>query len=101
MKSRKSQISIQFHWIFILIAGALILTFFVSIIMKQKSVSEQKIATTLITDLDEIISGAAAGDIESIHIVKIPETEIEYICTKEDYSEYSIKKTGIHREREV
>ncbi|MBW2965810.1 hypothetical protein KY342_01760 [Candidatus Woesearchaeota archaeon] len=99
MKSKKAQLAIPFHWVFILIAGAIILLFFVTMIYRQKAVAEEKITITLISDIEEIFVGAGSGEEEAIHIIDIPKTEFEFIC---DYgtgvSEYSIKGTGIPRQ---
>jgi hypothetical protein len=93
--SKKSQLAIPFHWIFILVAGALILIFFVSIIYRQKSVAEQKIAITLVSDIEEIFAGAGTGEVEATNYLEIPKTEITFICDEETgYSEYSIKGSG-------
>jgi hypothetical protein len=97
MKSnKKSQLAIPLHWIFILVAGALILIFFVSIIFRQKAVSEQKIAITLASDVEEIFAGAGSGEGEvEYDNFDIPRTEITFICDEETgYSEYSIKGSG-------
>jgi hypothetical protein len=51
-------IELQFNWIFILIAGAVILAFFFSVVQKQRSLSEQKLSITLASQMDAIYSGA-------------------------------------------
>lgn len=49
---------LQFHWMFVLIAGALILGFFFSITLKQQSISQEKLELTLATDIDDILTSA-------------------------------------------
>ena len=90
-KNRKGQVSVQFHWIFIVIAGAIILMFFVGVVFKQKAVSEQKIATTIVSDLEPIIAGAGVSE-DAFNLVDIPKTDIQFICSG-DYSAYTIPKT--------
>jgi len=96
---KKSQLAIPFHWVFILIAGAIILLFFITMIYRQKAAAEEKITITLISDIEEIFVGAGSGEEEAIHVIDIPRTEFEFICDyKTDVSEYSIKGTGIPRQ---
>ena len=59
--SRKAQIETQFNWLFILVAGAVILIFFAGIVIKQKSSSEQKIAENVMTDLQSIFTGGSVS----------------------------------------
>jgi hypothetical protein len=54
----KKGIELQFNWIFILIAGALILAFFFSIVQKQRAISEEKLSITLSSQMDAVFSGA-------------------------------------------
>jgi len=54
----KKGFELQFHWIFILIAGGIILAFFFSIAMKQRGVSQERLELTLATDIEEIFTGA-------------------------------------------
>jgi hypothetical protein len=98
-KNKKAQLAMPFHWIFILIAGALILLFFVTIIFKQKAVSEEKLSAELISSIEEIFAGAGAGEEETIHVIDIPKTEFNFVCEEETgVSEYSIKGTGVPRQ---
>jgi hypothetical protein len=54
----KKAFELQFHWIFILIAGALILAFFFSVAYKQRAYSQEKLELTLATDIENIFTGA-------------------------------------------
>ncbi len=54
----KKGFELQFHWIFILIAGALILAFFFSVAYKQRTYSQEKLELTLATDIENIFTGA-------------------------------------------
>jgi len=58
MGLNKKGVELQFHWIFVMIAGALILTFFVTLAMKQKTLSEVKLQHTLSTNVDAVLIGA-------------------------------------------
>ncbi|MBW3014926.1 hypothetical protein KY330_00730 [Candidatus Woesearchaeota archaeon] len=52
MKHKRGQVEQQFNWLFVLIAGAVILLFFVGIILRQKGASETKLCVTILDDLD-------------------------------------------------
>ncbi|MBW2993067.1 hypothetical protein KY317_00660 [Candidatus Woesearchaeota archaeon] len=87
---KKAQVSLQFHWIFIIIAGAIILGFFIGIALKQKSISDRKLASELLEEFNLIFSGAGATEETSVG-VDIPNTEIEFSCIA-GVSRYSINK---------
>jgi hypothetical protein len=82
MKSKKATIEVQFNWIFVLIVGAIILVFFFGFIQKQRSLSEQKISYTLLSDIESIATGAGVtkGTAQS---VKMPKRGIDFECTEE------------------
>lgn len=77
MKSKKAAIEVQFNWIFILIAGSVILLFFGTIIVKQRAASEQKIAAILLTDLESIMTGASVSE-QAMNFYPIPNKEINF-----------------------
>jgi hypothetical protein len=79
MNSKKATVSIQLNWILILIAGAIILVFFTTIVTKQKSVSEANIAETIQTDLQAIFSSAHISTGTS-SIVDVPNTDLNFNC---------------------
>ena len=41
-KNKRCQAESQFHWVFVLIAGAAILSFFVTFVYKHKAITEKK-----------------------------------------------------------
>lgn len=80
MKMKKrGVIEIQMHWIFVIIAGALILSFFIGIVVKQKSISRKELLFDITNDLDLLISGAKSTE-GSITEIDIPELEINFNC---------------------
>jgi len=93
MRQKKSQISTQFAWIFILIAGAIILIFFVSIVYKQKAVSETKLSATVLTQLETILTGAGLSP-GTVNIIDTPEIELNLICDETGYSTYFVNKVS-------
>ena len=94
MKTNKSQISIQITWIFVLIAGALILVFFIGLVYKQKTISETKNVAIIASKLETIFAGARIST-GSTQLIQIPESELNFLC-QDGYSEFSIG--GVPRE---
>src|SRR3989338_9683877 len=60
--SKKAQIEVTFNWIYVLIAGAVILLFFALIIVQQKSQSEENLASDVIRIMSSILSGAGISE---------------------------------------
>lgn len=77
---KKSQIEIQFNWIFILIAGGLILTFFVFIIKGHGKTAEQTFSIETLTKLDAIITGQEATEGKEDMIDVSKELVLEFDC---------------------
>lgn len=75
---KKAQVAIQFNWIFVIIAGALILLFFIGIVSKQKDISERGIATEKTLQLDSIFTATeiSTGAIQDFY----SPLEIEFEC---------------------
>jgi len=69
----------QFNWIFIAIAGAVILLFFFSFVQKQKSTEEQKSDITIEKNLQSILTGAEVSK-QTENIISVPDIEISYSC---------------------
>ena len=64
---------------FVLIAGGIILAFFVLMVMKQKGISEQGLETTIAVDLDAIFTGAQVSEGTATKI-PLPRLEINVGC---------------------
>lgn len=79
LRNRKGQVESQFNWIFILIAGAVILMFFVGVVMRQKAISETKISETVMTDLQSIFTGGSVSTGTS-QLIETPKIEIGFDC---------------------
>jgi len=79
--SKKGIVEIQFNWVLILAAGAIILLFFSVVIMKQKSISEVSISSIILKNLEGILSGAEVS-IGTVNSVAIPKTKIEFECNR-------------------
>jgi hypothetical protein len=77
--SRRAQIESHFSWIFVLIAGAVILAFFFSVAQKQRDLSNQKLSISFVSDFEAIISSAAVakGTTQSLPIYN---QELDFSC---------------------
>lgn len=77
---RKKAIELQFNWIFILIAGALILAFFFSVVQKQRALSEEKLSITLSSQMDAVFAGAIESK-GSTRPLATPKPGIAFSCS--------------------
>lgn len=77
----KKAFTMQFHWIFILIAGAIILAFFFSLVQKQRVLSEEKLSITLATDIEAVFSGAIESK-GTAQPLPVPKTGIAFSCSE-------------------
>ena len=78
---KRGQFEIQFNWIFVLVAGALILLFFSVIMLKQKDISEQTTNQFISRNLKAIIASAEVST-GTLNFVDLPKVEIEFECNK-------------------
>lgn len=78
---KKGVVEVQFNWIFILIAGAIILLFFGYLVFQIKGTAEEKTSTTVLSNLEPILTGAGVST-GTLNIVKLPNAEIEVSCER-------------------
>lgn len=76
---KRGVIEIQFNWIFVMIAGAIILLFFTMMVSKQRDVSEVRSQINFQNNLQTILVGAEI-DKNTLNVVNVPNREIEYSC---------------------
>jgi len=79
MRCKKAAVEVQFNWIFILVAGALILLFFGMVISKQKAATETKISVSFVSSLQSIITGSSVAP-KAASIRTLPKTAVEFGC---------------------
>jgi len=89
MKSKRGALEVQFNWVFVMVAGALILVFFFGIVQKQREMSNAKIADSLLTNIESISTGAAVAT-GTVQPVDLPNLGIGFECTDECLCTYSI-----------
>ncbi len=79
-RSKKAVIELQFNWLFILIIGAMILLFFVTVIYKQRNIADQRLAARVLNDLESILTGAQVSTSTATRI-ESARNEIYFDCT--------------------
>ncbi len=87
LKQKKAQVDIQFNWIFILIVGAIILSFFVSVAIWYKGMQEQKINGEIVTKLDSLFTTAKESP-RTARYTSIPKVSLTFTCDPNECSTY-------------
>jgi hypothetical protein len=91
MAKKKAAIEVQFNWVFVMVAGALILVFFFGVVQKQRELSQAKISNSLLTNLESIATGAGVSK-GTVQTVALPNIGIEFECTDECLCTYAIEQ---------
>lgn len=87
----KKAIELQFHWIFVLIAGALILAFFFSLAQKQRTLSQERLQLTLATDIENIFTGAIVSK-GTAQKLPVPPQGIAFECSEGCACQFRIER---------
>ncbi len=61
-KMKQGQIQVTFNWVYVLIAGAVILMFFIGLVVRQQSISEERLAVDVIEIMESIFTGAEVSE---------------------------------------
>ncbi len=89
---KKGQIEVTFNWIYVLIAGAVILLFFVGIIVKQKAASEEQLGSEVVRIMESIFTGAGVSEKTKNTIDTSGLADYTLLFSCDDYvGEYGIK----------
>lgn len=88
--SKKAQVDIQFNWIFVMIAGFLILLFFIGIVVKQKDLSKMEISSSKATELRGIITSSQVST-DTKNAIDLPDISIEFVCDSKDVSQFRVQ----------
>ena len=59
---KSGQVEITFNWIYVLIAGVVILLFFIGIVFKQKAASEEKLAGDVVRILESVFTAGGVSE---------------------------------------
>jgi hypothetical protein len=87
--TKKAQLAVPFHWIYILLVGGVILLFFIGIVARQKEASETGLSITVLQKLDGIFT--AATQTKKTYVpVELPDLELFFTCDDDDVAEYRI-----------
>ncbi len=79
LRKKNAVIEIQFNWIFILIAGALIIGLAFFIIQKQNSITNSRIAEQVMMDMGNVLTGASLSSGIAFYL-KVPQTSFQIDC---------------------
>ncbi len=86
----KKGFAIQFNWLFVLIGGAIILGFFISLIVNQVAQEEKKSAQESTLELDELLKvSAAMSETEKVASLGKVDKKINFYC--DETSEYLVE----------
>ncbi len=97
---KKGAIEIQFNWIFVLVAGAIILLFFVSLSQRASNISKIKIADDVLDQLSLAVSGAKVST-GTANLIETPKLGFEFSCDASSCNQfgctsaYTVQKLGI------
>ena len=99
---KKGQIEVTFNWVYILIAGAVILLFFIGIVVRQKSASEEQLSIQVVRTMESIFTGAGVSEKTKnfIDIGGLAQYTLYFGC-KEGVGEYGIKGTSARSENAI
>lgn len=92
--TKRGAIELQFNWIFVLIAGAIILIFLVTLINGIKSSGIKKIDVGVLQNMDAVLRTAQESSInseETFRIIEMYGTPVKMICDIDDISSINIK----------
>ena len=94
--ARKAQISMPFHWIYIIVAGATILLFFIGFVTRQQVVADQQLSVSVTQKLDGIFTGAALSE-QTVNVIDLPELDFIFTCENDGVTGYQVGKKGTVR----
>jgi len=99
-KSNKSgQVQVTFNWLYVLLAGGVILLFFAGIVVNQKESSEKSLSIEIIEDLDSIFTGAYVSDKtqDKLPTAGLRNHIFSFECS-DGVTEYGLEEQGIVRQ---
>ncbi|MBI2668541.1 hypothetical protein HYX14_01735 [Candidatus Woesearchaeota archaeon] len=99
---KRAQIEVTFNWIYILIAGAVILLFFAGIVVKQKSAAEEKLGVDVVRTMESIFTAAGVSESTKnvIDISGLADYTLFFDCA-DGVSEFGIKGTSARAENVI
>lgn len=86
-KNKRAQIDVQFNWIFVLLIGALILSFFVGVAVWYKGTQEQKITGEIVVQLESLLKTAQESP-KTAMTTTLPDITLAFTCSPYDCSTF-------------
>lgn len=90
---RKAQIEVQFNWIFVLIVGAVIMVFFITVVNKQRGAAEITLSSDVLLELEKVIAGVAVSA-DKTFLVTLPNVPVIYDCDESCACSIQIEGSG-------
>ncbi len=100
---KKAQLTLTFNWIYVLVAGAIILLFFASIVVQQKASADEKLSSDITQILESILTGAGVSE-QTKNIIPTPALKdftLTFTCEldkgagfKDIFSGYGVKDSS-------
>ncbi len=87
--SKKAQVEVQFNWIYVLIAGAVILAFFGSLVVFIKDRADETRSVETLNALNSIFVGAGVSE-KTKNNIETPEVELVFSC-QDGASSFNLK----------
>lgn len=100
---KRGVIEVQFNWIFILIVGIMILLFFIGLTNWYKGNEEKKIASKVMTDVQNIIVAASTNS-NTASKITVPDILMRFYCDADECSDvgctssFEFEGTGVYRD---
>src|SRR3989338_2830940 len=97
---KRGAIEVQFNWIFVLVAGAIILLFFITVSQKAAKSSKVRIADDILDQFSLAISGAKVST-GTANLIETPKMGFEFSCDSSSCNQfgctsgYTVRGTGI------
>ncbi|MBN1645949.1 hypothetical protein JW868_02830 [Candidatus Woesearchaeota archaeon] len=86
---KRGAISLGFNWIFVIIAGVLVLTTVINIVMKQKDVNDVQNAYKIKTAIGNQVREGLSPT-ESFKEIHIPESTFSFVCSNSGVSQFRV-----------
>jgi hypothetical protein len=105
-RKNKNAMEMQFNWIFILIAGAVILSFFMGLFSWYKATKNSEMAVESLQTIKATLASAQASS-DTAKIIDIPEVPLQFFCYPDTCNDYGcdsfieFKGTGANAKTEV
>ena len=84
----------ELNWVFILVAGAIILVFFTAFAFKYKSLQEEKLAIELLNNLDNTLTRLKSTPYTTYDEINLP-VEVEITCDKIKINDQNFKTNNL------